>query len=482
MAIKADMGYSGYGATALLYVLANQFDDKLKQSFEETFSDVESMLIDQFNQINESTSFESYLSTLIYSSLPCFDLKGLTSEVKGEKAFLQSCNWKGKSMVCSAIFKKILTDRGICCAFNKPEADALYAKSTYTNILKEVAEEEKRLSFDDSTIPDWFVENSEPKTAAGINMGLSVMLDTHTDLLAENSYASDYKGLTAIVLPKGDFPLSYLNEFQVKAGYVNFVSLSATKLKSNEDVKEIDPEKRNCYFADETQHVKLHTQYSQSNCLVECLLLNAQKLLQEKKNVTFCTPWFFPFLDSDHRMCNPWEKAEILETMKNNFLAEKCRQCLPDCNTVIYKKSFSIQKLKGCNSKNYGVSPFCGTRGIGIINQNLNAQNCERESKIINSGIRMIKPQIYDSFLFSNLTRCYSAFENDISVLNVFFGSPTALQYLTKHRETKFDYISDLGGNGGLLIGFSLVTAVEIFWLFLRISKNILFALISYLS
>jgi hypothetical protein len=112
-------------------------------------------------------------------------------------------------------------------------------------------------------------------------MGLTVLLDAHTDLVGEYSLHSDFEGFTAIVIPPGDFPLTQLNAFGIKPGYNNRVSLSAIKLTAEMDVESIDPRKRNCYFPHEIQYIKLHQKYSQTNCLLECSLFFAQKQLQQ---------------------------------------------------------------------------------------------------------------------------------------------------------------------------------------------------------
>ena len=49
-------------------------------------------------------------------------------------------------------------------------------------------------------------------------MGLTVTLDGHTNLLTEFSVRSDFKGFTAMVSPKLDFPLTYNRGFDVKPG------------------------------------------------------------------------------------------------------------------------------------------------------------------------------------------------------------------------------------------------------------------------
>ncbi len=68
--------------------------------------------------LNQSIAFGTFMTLLWYSKLPCFDVEGITSEENGEKGILKACYWKGKRIPCSAIFKKVATDNGICCAFN----------------------------------------------------------------------------------------------------------------------------------------------------------------------------------------------------------------------------------------------------------------------------------------------------------------------------------------------------------------------------
>jgi hypothetical protein len=88
----------------------------------------------------------------------------------------------------------------------------------------------------------------------------------------------------------------------------------------------------------------------------------------------------------------------------------------------------------------------------------------------LQSGRRTIR-KILQEPLFTTLSRTYDAFEKDIAVLNVFFSSPTAMLYTTKESKNWFDFISMVGGNGGLFIGFSLVTVFELLYTTLKIFK-----------
>ena len=86
----------------------------------------------------------------------------------------------------------------------------------------------------------------------------------------------------------------------------------------------------------------------------------------------------------------------------------------------------------------------------------------------------------------------YDAFEEDIAVINIFFGDATALgdlfyfihigihinifsEYERSLKMTEIDLISSLGGVFGLFLGFSLMSFVEIvYWFFVVLSRRLI--------
>ncbi len=56
--------------------------------------------------------------------------------------------------------------------------------------------------------------------------------------------------------------------------------------------------------------MKLHKNYSQTNCLLECSLKYAQEL--NGTNTQACSPWYFPFKDKGHKICDPWETEQLI--------------------------------------------------------------------------------------------------------------------------------------------------------------------------
>ena len=68
----------------------------------------------------------------------------------------------------------------------------------------------------------------------------------------------------------------------------------------------------------------------------------------------------------------------------------------------------------------------------------------------------------------------YDAFEKDIAVVNFYFDKSNILEFKRSLRMTVTDYISQMGGLLGLGLGFSFVSAIEIFyWITITLLRNI---------
>ena len=428
---------------------------------------------------NEITKFyETHFELLWYLNLPCFDVKGQTSDTNGQKSVFKKCVWKGKVINCSAIFKKIPTDKGMCCGFNKDIAENIFVESKYTRAIKKLETFDKSNAFENADLPKWYVDKNEPKSQVGRKRGLTVILDAHNDLLTEFSVNSDFHGFTAVVSPPGDFPFIANRGFEVKPGHVTAVAMTATKVVADVDIQSIEVGKRNCMFKDETSKLKLHKNYTQTNCILECGLLFARELLKNTVDGVDCTPWYFPVNDEGHKVCSPWQKVQLLDIMDNNLPYDTCNYCLSDCNRVIYHKTISTQPFRQCNEKNLGMTDFCSFEGTFLDPPMWGQQVLDQLNdsginvllgNIVRTSRRTLNPVLYNQSMFTKLQRDYDAYDEDISVLSVFFESPTAIQYSTKQSRTWVDFISAVGGNGGLFIGFTIVTILELLWLMIRL-------------
>jgi hypothetical protein len=295
-----------------------------------------------FKSLDLSAAFTAYFSMLWYSTLPCYDIQGVSAQKDGDSSVLKKCLWKGLPIACSAIFEKFPTDRGMCCTFNRAAAEDVFKDSTYSRLMNDLKKSDKSAAFQNSTLPDWYIENKEPTSRTGINLGLTVYLDAHTDLVEGLSITSDIAGFNTLIAPSGDFPLTFQKGFEVKVGHKNIIALTATKIDADEGIRHIEPVRRNCRFPNEAEELKLHKNYSQANCFLECALFYAQEKQKEMNNGSrVCTPWFFPFSDEGHVMCDPWEATQLVHIMEHDIPTEECSSCLPDCSRTIYQYTAS---------------------------------------------------------------------------------------------------------------------------------------------
>jgi hypothetical protein len=214
-------------------------------------------------------------------------------------------------------------------------ANDIFSDSQFSSLVQQLQEEDYNTSFENSTLPKWFTNKGEPKAQTGSNMGLEVVLDAHSDVVEALSITRDFEGFTGLITDSGSFPLTFQKGFEIRPGHNNLVAVAATVIDADEDLRKLEPITRKCLFPDETKNIKLFKNYSQANCFLECSLMFAQRLLASKHGLTHgCTPWYFPFVDYSFEMCDPYQKAEILEAMKNEVPMDECSYCLPGVETT----------------------------------------------------------------------------------------------------------------------------------------------------
>ena len=247
-----------------------------------------------FDGIDFTASFPAAFPALWRSKLPCFDTIGMSGSKSGERGILKRCKWKDEVVSCPAIFTTFPTDRGMCCSFNMKAADEIFADSEFSASVKQLQTEDLALSFDNTTLPEEYVKNKEPKSQAGRKMGLEVVLDAHSNLFESFSVGRDFEGFTGLITEPGSFPLTNQRGFEIRPGHSNLVAVSAIIVDADDDLRTLKPEVRKCLYPDELGDLTLFKSYSQSNCFLECSLKFVQSDGSQNSNLS-CTPWFFPF-------------------------------------------------------------------------------------------------------------------------------------------------------------------------------------------
>ena len=112
---------------------------------------------------------------------------------------IKKCLWKGIEMPCSSIFSTFPTDRGMCCAFNMKKADQIFKKSKYVDWVQKLQKSDTNKSFEHSRLHSDFKSGKEPTPQPGLNKGLSLVLDLHSDGLSASSVTDDFQGFVGYV-------------------------------------------------------------------------------------------------------------------------------------------------------------------------------------------------------------------------------------------------------------------------------------------
>jgi hypothetical protein len=166
---------------------ANIFDamlnpaEKLKLDFaKEVFTNLAKSVI---LRIDLQASYKNIFSFLWYSSLPCFDLNGITSLVPGERSLLKACHWRGTKMPCAALFNIFPTDRGMCCSFNMKSAEQIFKTSAYSKLVAEKQLERNLYLFEDFNS---LILEQDQKALPGVDFHCKDFHLKFVELLSEN--------------------------------------------------------------------------------------------------------------------------------------------------------------------------------------------------------------------------------------------------------------------------------------------------------
>ena len=179
-----------------------------------------------------------------------------------------SCQLAGAKVNCSDIFTKVPTDIGVCCALNS--LDSL-RNSEYKQLVEELQRE----------------VSMEPQANArvGQNNGLKLTLDLHSNTVSFGTLDQEYEGFSVFIGHPAEFPMMKEDSLKLEPGREHFVKLSASVV-STDDIKDIAPMARDCFFADEG-NLDFYKKYTFSNCRLECAIKRTEKIFK-------CVPWHLP--------------------------------------------------------------------------------------------------------------------------------------------------------------------------------------------
>ncbi len=400
---------------------------------------------------------------------------------------LKYCEWNGLAIPCSAIFSTFPTERGMCCSFNMKAAEDIFLGETYSKLIQNLQQSDKNYSFERGQLPSKYFTNGELKTQPGTKRGLTVVLDAHTDLLSAGSVQIDDTGFLGLLQSSGSFPLATLGTFDIKPGHKNLVAITGTVVNSSKELYNLNSTARNCLFGTENDNLTLYRNYTQSNCLFECALNFAQTAMMEKYMQQPCIPWYFPTLDKNLKICNPWTALEFVKLM-SNLPKDECQYCLPDCTVTIYKTFVTAVPLRICSLKSFMSVSICNVSNNAdttfTMLGDLVTGSYERKNGILpyftknafKHSIRNLGQSLVNGHYFGPSESGYNAFEKDISIVQVYFKTATVVKMWRQPVMTWNDFFSNIGGILGLVLGIGMITLMELSWLIIQIGKETIFS------
>ena len=215
-----------------------------------------------FDTVEMQSLYPELFSILWESTLSC------SGSEESDEHMVLSCQLAGAKVNCSDIFTKVPTDIGVCCALNS--LDSL-RNSEYKQLVEELQREVKM----------------EPQANArvGQNNGLKLTLDLHSNTVSFGTLDQEYEGFSVFIGHPAEFPMMKEDSLKLEPGREHFVKLSASVV-STDDIKDIAPEARDCFFADEG-NLDFYKKYTFSNCRLECAIKRTEKIFK-------CVPWHLP--------------------------------------------------------------------------------------------------------------------------------------------------------------------------------------------
>ncbi|XP_072934740.1 pickpocket protein 28-like [Epargyreus clarus] len=325
---------------------------------------------------------------------------------------LARCFWDSVEMSCQDLFNAQLTDEGLCCTFNVVHREMMFHNPKDLNDLN--------LTFPSPAV-DWTAEHGYPDDApsdgfpwkpkgVGTDHGLTLVLDAN---IAEYYCASTKSTGFKILLhnPTETPKIAKLGEIY-GPGIEARAAIQPRILDAQPALRYIDIDKRLCLFSSEIDLVFYRT-YTLKNCEMEC---EARIMLDLCK----CVLYYMP-KNKTTRVCGKAD-AKCYNNLRKYMpegRARACEECLPACTEISYVERLSSAPL---NKALFGQ---------------------------------------YAQYL-TNKTPEY--FVNNMLVIHFYFED-NAFMRLTKGEIFGLtEFLSNTGGLLGLCMGFSVMSAVELFY------------------
>ena len=225
-------------------------------------------------------------------------------------------------------------------------------------------------------------------------------------------------------------------------------------------------------------------------------------------------------------ICGPWQTSQFQKIMGRSFSANQTQSgCHPDCQSVKYSYTlsqvciilctlkctlysvkytpyfvkytlYSVKytlcilfqaQFRRCDQRNLNYSPLCSLspkfspvlwqQPVKEIYDQMETppdyiQSMEDVQRYFYPSDVARNREIVESYTYSQHKQTYNAFEKDIAVLHVYFGQPTATEFIRVVSLSWVGFLAQAGGLIGACLGFSFISLVEVvYWFIIRFCR-----------
>ncbi|KAG5667655.1 hypothetical protein PVAND_015629 [Polypedilum vanderplanki] len=325
--------------------------------------------------------------------------------------FLNICEFEMYRSECHEIF----TDRGICYTENLQHFETIYDNNSISNDFYFESNQNSETIW--SLDRGYFDKSSQKIPFRANKKNIFTAIIAMKNSIADNVCISNGKSFTFILHLPNEIPTFFHDQFSLPYENIKTVTLTATKFKADEELKNYSPKIRSCYFENEKK-LKFFKSYTKNICDLECL---ANKTLEICGCVKFSMPREegTPVCGLDKIECY----LEVIDNWPEEDIEAPC-DCLKTCNDIEY----SIRYEKLSNSEH-----------IEALIEKIEQENLKN----------------------GTITELFIGFKDHI-----------VTEYETFVAYKLQNLIADIGGLLGLFLGCSVLSLIEIIYYFYEILKG----------
>ena len=368
-----------------------------------------SNLLKPFSDNSYLSRFSFNESNLYYPDYP---------EARDKTSFIPACKYSNDSQYFNdscKLFEPVVTDLGICYAFNAESLMKMFKKSSFTEAFFEAFEY------------DLLEPQNNFANGAGDKFALKFMLD-NSKFLRRKSKTYPFK---ILISSKTSYFDAVSLAKEVKPGFETIFDIQPIEVVADEKLNHIKEKDRKCKFDHEVASEKsMSNKYSRSFCQFECRVDNAREKCQ-------CTPWNIPTPPpiANPAICDLYGNTCFHSEMDNSKTIRHCiDMCPPDCDDIrfsINKQEIAINVDEECQMwKQSGM----------ILAKNLVDQYKFYQDFSFNNT-----DNLDDSLIERKKRICREIMANDIALVKVRLEGNTYMKTIKSKRFTFADKLAFFG-------------------------------------